>query len=72
MAVWAEQQAYSILDFCPIHTNKEGNKCTTTEEKLELVCCKKQQKKVSDQLLVCGIGELRDLNDSKLIVYESK
>ena len=36
---------------------------------LELVCCKKQQKKVLDQLLVCGIG---DLNDSKLIVYESK
>ena len=25
---------------------------------LELVCCKKQQKQVPDQLLVCGIGEL--------------
>ena len=24
----------------------------------ELVCCKKQQKKVSDQLLVCGIADL--------------
>jgi hypothetical protein len=25
---------------------------------LEPVCCKKQQEKVPDQLLVCGIGEL--------------
>ena len=25
---------------------------------LESVCCKKQQKKVHDQLLVCGIGDL--------------
>ena len=25
---------------------------------LEPVCCKKQQKKVPDQLLVCGIGDL--------------
>ena len=36
---------------------------------LEPVCCKKQQKKVPDLLLVCRIG---DLNDSILIVYESK
>ena len=27
-------------------------------ETLEPVCCKKQQKKVPDQLLVCGIGDL--------------
>ena len=25
---------------------------------LEPVCCKKQQKKVPDQLMVCGIGDL--------------
>ena len=38
---------------------------------LEPVCCKK----VPGQFLVCGIGELwslKDLNDSKLIAYESK
>ena len=43
MVVWAEQQANSILDFCLIHTSQEGNKCTTTEEKLELVCRKKKK-----------------------------
>ena len=26
-------------------------------KKLEWVCCKKTQKKVPDQLLVCGVGE---------------
>ena len=46
---------------------------------LEPVCCKKQQqqkKNVLDQLLVCGIWPwdqaLKDLNDFKLIVYETK
>jgi hypothetical protein len=34
---------------------------------LEPVCCKKQQKKVPNQLLVFGI---EDLNFSKLIVYD--
>ena len=34
MAVWAEQQAYSILDFFPILTSQERNKCTTSKEKL--------------------------------------
>ena len=37
---------------------------------LELVCCKKWQKIIPDQLLVCG--HLKDLNDSKLIINESK
>ena len=82
------------------------NQISKHEEKsrlsLEPVCCKKQQKKVPDQLLTAnpfpvmttGIslcsnstlffpvrdcsaglwdrGPLKDLNDSKLIVYESK
>ena len=39
---------------------------------LEPVCCKKQQKKAHNQLLVCRIGRLKDMNDSKLIAYESK
>ena len=38
---------------------------------LQPVCCKKQQNKVPDQLLVYRIP-LKDLNDSKVIVYESK
>ena len=45
---------------------------TLFKELLEPVCCMKQGKKVPDQLLVCRIGDLKDLNDSKLIVYESK
>ena len=36
---------------------------------LEPVCCKKQQKKVPG---LWKRGLLKDLNDSKLIVYESK
>ena len=35
---------------------------------VEPICCKKQQKKVPNQLLVCGIG---DLNDSKLTPSDS-
>ena len=41
---------------------------------LEPVCCKKQQKKFLTSA-VTGLrnrGPLKDLNDSKLIVYESK
>ena len=40
---------------------------------LETVCYKKQEKKIPD-LLVTGLrnrGPLKDLNDFKLIVYES-
>ena len=39
---------------------------------LEPVCCKKQQKKVPDQLVTGwrNRGPLKNLNDSKLIVYE--
>ena len=33
-------------------------KCFGELSLLEPVCCKKQQKKVPDQLLVCGIGDL--------------
>ena len=33
-------------------------KRTRLKTLLEPVCCKKQQKKVPDQLLVCGIGDL--------------
>ena len=40
---------------------------------LEPVWCKKHQKKSPDQLVVCRIGDFwKDLNDSKLIEYESK
>ena len=35
-----------------------GENPNVTAKSLEPVCCKKQQKKVPDQLLVCGIGEL--------------
>ena len=34
------------------------NTVTIHHRTLEPVCCKKQQKKVLDQLLVCGIGDL--------------
>ena len=41
---------------------------------LEPVCCKKQQKKVPDQLLVCGIGDFWRtwMIPNWLIVHESK
>ena len=39
---------------------------------LELVCCKKQQKKFLTSYWFAERGPLKDLNDSKLIVYESK
>ena len=39
---------------------------------LELVCCKKQQKKFLASYWLRNRGPLKDLNDSKLIVYESK
>ena len=38
-------------------SNRSGLFCPA-EKTLEPVCCKKQQKKVPDQLLVCRIGDL--------------
>ena len=37
---------------------KEMLKHATVSLRLEPICCKNQQKKVPDQLLVCGIGDL--------------
>ena len=46
---------------------------SAVDPKLEPVCCKKRQKIVPDQLLVCGVGgTIKDLKDSKLILNESK
>ena len=43
------------------HENETIEKCiskvTDTEKLLEPVCCEKQQRKVPDQLLVCGTSE---------------
>ena len=41
-----------------ICVNKMRTAAAVRTQKLEPVCCKKQQKKVPDQLLVCGIGNL--------------
>ena len=38
-----------------LHVEAHGNR---GDQPQEPVCCKKQQKKVPDQLLVCGIGDL--------------
>ena len=49
-----EESLESDPGFCS-HTSLAQFKVSTY---LEPVCCKKQQKKIPDQLLVCGIGDL--------------
>ena len=58
-AVRYDNKAY----FSGIDQNKFVNQFiseiqSTIEKVLEPVCCKKRQKKVPDQFLVCGIGDL--------------
>ena len=62
---------HKIFYYVKLYSDQTKNKFF--DDALEPVCCKKWQKIVPEQLLVCGVGgPLKDLKDSKLILNVSK
>ena len=68
ITIWCfmQQNLYTLKTKFQLY-HKEAKQCRALGTKLEPVCCKKQQKKVPGQLLVCGIL-LKILNGIELIL----